>query len=219
MRSVFIIVFTAVLQFAATSASLRGDVIISEIMYNPSSKESFNPDENLVEWIEIYNLGNSPLDITGWFLQDEDRHTKSLPRNSTIRAGQAIVLVPGGLKPEIFKKAWGADIVVCALEGWGKVGLHALANSPSEKNEQLTLRNANANVIDAANYDDEGDWPKDSPQGVSICVKPTGLNAKANDNGKNWSRSELGNLGGKQSKEAGPFGSKDVGSPGVVVVN
>jgi hypothetical protein len=72
MRPVFIIVFAAVLQFTVTSSSLRGDVIISEIMYNPSSKESFNPDENLVEWIEIYNSGDSPVDITGWFLQDEE---------------------------------------------------------------------------------------------------------------------------------------------------
>ena len=46
-----------------------GDVIISEIMYNPDSSEALPND---VEWIEIYNTGGTSVDLTGWAIQDED---------------------------------------------------------------------------------------------------------------------------------------------------
>lgn len=40
-------------------------LIINEIMYNPSSSQG---DDDYNEWIEIYNDGNSDVDLSGWFL-------------------------------------------------------------------------------------------------------------------------------------------------------
>ena len=43
-----------------------GPVLISEMLYDPGSK-----DETL-EWIEVYNAGSQPFDLTGWHLGDEE---------------------------------------------------------------------------------------------------------------------------------------------------
>ena len=58
---------------ASTTCPTPPSVIISEIMYNPNSNEGSSPDYiNLVEWVEIYNNGDTTVDITGWGLMDED---------------------------------------------------------------------------------------------------------------------------------------------------
>lgn len=197
------------------TAFAQADVIISEIMYNPASSEPFNPDENMVEWVEIYNAGDAPVDVSGWMLMDEDGKTAGLPRNTTLGPKQAVVIAPGGLKVEQFREAWGEGIVVYPVDGWGRGGISGLANSPSDKNEKLTLRKADEALVDEVNYDDEGDWPKDDGK-ASIALNPDALDARSNDSGKNWSLSESGQRGGRTSKKAGPFGDKDIGSPGVV---
>ncbi len=42
------------------------DVITTEIMYNPAGSEP------RTEWIEVYNRGTSPADLSGWSFDDED---------------------------------------------------------------------------------------------------------------------------------------------------
>jgi len=53
-----------VLLFITNAA--QAAIIISEIMYNPSSTE----DD--WEWIELYNSGSSEIDLTGYVIDDDD---------------------------------------------------------------------------------------------------------------------------------------------------
>ncbi|MFH0936169.1 MAG: lamin tail domain-containing protein, partial [Candidatus Woesearchaeota archaeon] len=42
--------------------SAYANLIINEVMYNPSDDENYN------EWIEIYNNGNEEIDLSLWKL-------------------------------------------------------------------------------------------------------------------------------------------------------
>jgi len=212
---------TALLLAAVVAPAVQGEVIISEIMYNPASKEGgVTPDAPPceTEWVEIYNTGDKAVSLTGYFLQDGDGKTQALPENVSIAPGEAIVLIPGNQSVEDFRAAWGDGFQVFPLEGWstGKEGLNNLGNSPSEKNEILALCNEKAEVVDEVNFDDEGDWPSDSPDGPSITLKPDALDTAKNDDGKNWARSEPGKLEAHNAKQTPEYKPEDVGSPGKV---
>lgn len=220
MRSRFFLVVAAMMIVA--SGPVSGQVLISEIMYNPDSYEGgIGKDAplNQSEWVELYNAGEEAVSLAGFYLQDEDGKTSALPESATIEPGQAIVLIPSTQSVADFRKAWGKGFDVYKLDGWtgDKDSLSNLANSPSSSNEILTLRNAKDEIVDEVNYDDEGDWPTDSPDGPSISLNPDALDPEKNDSGKNWSRSEKGKHGAEHAKETEDYSKEDVGSPGRVV--
>ncbi|MBN1810897.1 MAG: lamin tail domain-containing protein [Anaerolineae bacterium] len=49
----------------ATSAANAGDVVINEVVYDPTG----TPD-GAHEWLELYNTTDSPITITGWVISD-----------------------------------------------------------------------------------------------------------------------------------------------------
>ncbi len=203
------------------SGPVSGQVLISEIMYNPDSYEGGigkDADLNQSEWVELYNAGDEAVSLAGFYLQDEDGKTEALPESVKIEPGQAIILIPSTQSVGDFRKAWGKGFDVYKLDGWtgNKDSLSNLANSPSSTNEILTLRNAKDEVVDEVNYDDEGDWPSDSPDGPSIALNPDALDPAKNDNGKSWSRSEKGKHGAEHATETDEYSKEDVGSPGRV---
>ena len=220
MRTIVLLAVAAVISLG--SGPVSGQVLISEIMYNPDSSEGgIGKDDppNQTEWVELYNAGDEAVSLAGFYLQDEDGKTVALPDSASIEPGEAVVLIPGTQSVGDFRKAWGKDFQVFKLKGWavGEDPLSNLANGPSSSNEILTLRDAEGEVVDEVNYDDEGDWPKDSPDGPSITLNPDALDPEKNDSGKNWSRSETGKLGANNAKETDDYSSEDVGSPGKVV--
>lgn len=218
MRLTALFALTCVL----VAVTAQGQVIISEIMYNPDSYEGgIGPDAppNQTEWIEIYNTGDQSVSLAGWFLQDEDGKTVGLPASAKIAPGEAVVLIPGVQSVTDFRAAWGKGFQIFALKGWheGDDPLSNLANGPSSSNEVLTLRDKAGEVVDEVNYDDEGDWPSDSPDGPSITLNPDALDPDKNDQGKHWSRSEVDQRGARSAKKTKEYSDKDIGSPGTVV--
>lgn len=198
----------------AITGLASGEVIITEIMYNPESSER---QPVRTEWVEIYNSSGRTANLAGCYVQDEDGKTTPLPDGAHLDAGKALILIPGEQTTEGFREAWGKEILAVPLDGWGMGGIGGLANSPSETNEILTLRDSRGNVIDEVNYDDSGDWPSDSPDGASIHLNPDALTADANDDGKNWTRSEYGERGVHRNEKTDTFNGTDIGSPGVVI--
>ena len=200
-------------------------VVISEIMYNPDSFEgrppaSDGPDDpgvlNVVEWVELYNLGGEPVDLSGWTLVDEDGTTGPIAQGAVIEPGAAVVIASSEITEAQFHAAWGLGYRVYTVTGWGDDGLYNLSNAPSEANEILSIVDATGNSIDIVNYDDEGDWPSDRPDGSSIYLPPDVIDALKNDEGYNWRLSEPGVHGAKNNKSAEPFTGIDCGSPGKV---
>ena len=200
------------------ASPLRAEMIISEIMYNPDSSEGRpqNREPNLVEWVELYNTGPKVVDLSGWYLQDEDGITAPLPNRTSIKPGQAIVLIPGDQTVEAFRAAWGEGYDVYPLNNWTSPGIGGLANSPSDTNEVLTLRDGKGRLIDEVNYDDDDPWPTDSPDGPSIYLVPAALSATAHDSGANLQRSEINHRGARANETTEIYNGQDIGSPGVV---
>jgi hypothetical protein len=80
--------------------SALGDVMISEIMYDPSGIESKK------EWIELYNNGTLSVDMNGWKLNDGTAKNLTLYRGSFIlQEGSFAVIARNG---ENFTKEYPA---------------------------------------------------------------------------------------------------------------
>ncbi len=202
-----------------------GQVLITEIMYNPNSPEGRfpkkdDPDDKgeptRTEWVEIHNMGAEPVDVSGWHLADEDGQTTGLPKGTTLKPGETVVLIPADCTVEEFREAWGEGFAIYPVGQWGRGGLDNLSNSPSETNETLELRNAKGEMVDQVNYDDENGWPSDQPDGPSIYLLPQGFDTAANDLPVNWARSEVGVHHARQNNPTKHFKGKDIGSPGQV---
>jgi len=111
-------------------------VVISEIMYHPASENV------LEEYIELFNRGASPVDLTGWRISSGVRFT--FP-NVSIPAG-AFWVVAADL-PTFNAKYPGTPNVV---GGWTGI----LGNA----GEDIDLDDATGNRADSVVYADAGDW-------------------------------------------------------------
>jgi len=60
------------------------DIIVSEEAPTPKVVINEFVSDNATEWVELYNNGSSPVDLTGWTLEDEAGTSKSLSSLGTI---------------------------------------------------------------------------------------------------------------------------------------
>ncbi len=201
----------AALAFAAGQAS--GQVIITEIHANPAGGDVPG------EFAEIWNGGNNPVDISGWYLADEDGNflTVGLPDGTIIAPGEAIIIMRSGrdcatidgvqqpfpnddledpeLTPADFYAGYGE--LNAAGEPYRVFALAnclvpSLANTGSATNEVLSLVDNLGNEIDVANYENgTNGWPA-TTSAISVYLKPQFLNSADNDSGAAWALSVIG---------------------------
>lgn len=189
--------------------SAVGDVIISEIMYNPGGTDvqtgtgAFNK-----EWVELYNTTSQSIDIGGWSFGDsqDQNWASAFPANTILAPHQALVVTGDAAT---FDAQWGSGINRIQVSNFP-----SLANDPSPTNETAAIRNASSALIDTVNYDDASGWPRSNgTQGSSIYALPAGLSAANNDIGTFWKPSAWGKDG---AVFASYGGEEDHGSPGYV---
>ncbi|MBY0262250.1 MAG: lamin tail domain-containing protein, partial [Phycisphaerales bacterium] len=182
-----------------------GDVIITEIGATtnsiwPGSSRTPPTGQTVAggqdEFVEILNRGTTPIDLTGWYLQDEDGRTQPFPAGTVLQPNQAAVIIGGdtaaptgtnqpGLQPltgrdfrQEFYNAWGCGYPVIVTTNWyttsanSQFGLGRLADGPSYTNEILRIVRADGTPSDVVNYDDDG-LP------TAIAVDPFGWPADA----------------------------------------
>ncbi len=141
-----------------THAASSGDVIINEIMYNPSSANQND------EYVELYNTTGSNIDLGGW----------SFSNGITLSGGGSFA--PGTMIPA------GGYVVVSpsAAQTLATYGVAAVAEyaptNLSNGGETVTLVDDTLQVINSVTYDDVAPWPT-SPDGTgpSLELKGTGL--------------------------------------------
>ena len=214
--------FASLLAYCTLAPAGLGQVVISEVMYNPDSQEGYHEKADQpasptrTEWVELYNPTDAAVDLAGWVLKDDDGATGALPDGASIPAGGAVVIVPDAVTAEQFAAAWGGGITVYPVSGWADGGMNNLANNPDPGKEVLELLDADGNSVDRVAYDDEGDWPGDAPDGPSIYLVAGSLTAEANDTGTNWKKSKDGKSGAMKNTQTDIFDGEDVGSPGKV---
>jgi hypothetical protein len=138
-----------------------GAVIISEIMANPDDV----PDED-GEWFEVYNPGDTDVDMEGWTISDTDDDNAFITESVVVPAGGFAVLCKnddenanGGIacdydfvsdsSPNDFYIANGADELI-------------LSDSGTE--------------VDRVEYDRNGDWPSQTGASMVYQDEPQGNN-------------------------------------------
>ncbi|MFC1552569.1 CotH kinase family protein [Candidatus Latescibacterota bacterium] len=120
---------------------LISDIVINEINYNSSA--DFNPGD----WIELYNITENPIDISGWvFKDDDDDHLFELPAG-TVLGPYAYMVLCGD--DSLFTNAFPE---VNRFVGGFNFGLNAAG-------EALRLYDAAGGLIDWVVYDDADPWP------------------------------------------------------------
>lgn len=120
---------------AANVVTVNSSVVINEIFYNAMND---GPEQ----WLELHNKGAVPVDLSGWKFSDGVSFT--FPAATTIAPGGYLVV------------AW--DPAAFAVLHPGVSALGPWSGSLSGSGEQLTLRDANDNVVDQLSYHDGGLW-------------------------------------------------------------
>lgn len=197
-------------QFVAGSTTVTiadnetGEVVISEIMYDPAGRES------ATEWVELYNRGVTTADVSGWYLDDEDLlKWGGIPAGTTIPAGGVLVAYNGwtGTAAD-FRTAWSvpAEAGVVGVV-WGDFN-----NTPTAVNEILVLKDPSGTVRNTANFAEDGTlWPA-YVNGSSLYL--TNLTGDTSV-GTNWRSSVVGTAQAVNPVSA-IYNVADAGSPGRV---
>jgi len=161
MRFKFHLFFQWILLAPLLSTSLRADIIINEIHFDPE------PNTEEVEFIELHNNGASAEDVSGWQFTAGIAFT--LPSNTSIAAGGYLVICEN---PTAFQAKFGGS----ALGPWiGKL---------SNNGETLTLKNPLGITIDTVDYGIGFPWPLGSRgTGSSMELIDPSLD---NDLGGSW---------------------------------
>ncbi len=178
----FTIVFMLMLSVSVFSQSV--DIVISEISYN-------TPGEDL-EYIEIYNRGTAPADMTGYVVTEGFDYT--FPE-VTIGVGEYFLLVQDSVR---FDSIFGI-----AARQWTGGGL-------KNSGEDIEIRTPDSlDVVAYVNYDDSAPWPTECDgDGPSLVI--CDVNGDMNDPA-NW---------GAAQEETGEYIAEIqlLGSPGAASV-
>jgi hypothetical protein len=72
----------------------QGDVVINEFEQNPPGNDNYG---SVYEWVELYNRGGSPVDISGWTLMATGGSpvTKTISQGTVLQPGQRKVIQSG----------------------------------------------------------------------------------------------------------------------------
>ncbi len=154
-----------------------GDIVISEIMYNPDGPTL--GDDDLFEWVELCNLGAEPIQLEGMMLSDGGNQ---LFLDSFILEPLVRAVVP--VNESSFISAYGSGVLIIPWDGvWTK-----LSNSA----DMLLLYSASGGVLDEIAYFDT--WGLDEDISSRSAADGTGsslekINLWSENTESNWAPS------------------------------
>ena len=113
-------------------------LVINEIHYDPSDKTI--PEE----FIELYNPGTLPVDLTGWYFSDGISY--AFPEGVVVEAGAYLVIAED---PEVFMSRYGDDLPL----------LGPYEGRFSNEGEDVILRDQAGTIVDRVDYRIGFPWP------------------------------------------------------------
>jgi hypothetical protein len=124
-------------------------VVVNEVMFNPSQALG---SDNSYEWVEIFNNGSAPVDVSGWTLTDLDTGSGCIvPAGTTMAAYSYLVFARSDTD---FISHYGSGVPLVTWTGsWGS----GLSNDADD----VVLLNAGSAVVDSVSYDDTTAWGSD----------------------------------------------------------
>jgi len=130
--------------FANTWAQAGATVVINELHVNPDVKTE------LVEFVELYNAGDTDVDISGWQLTEGIFYT--FPTNTTLAAGAYIIVAEN---PDAARAKWNTARTTLARNLVFGPSAGRLAND----GEKVVLCDATDAVVDEVEYKLGFPWP------------------------------------------------------------
>lgn len=179
----------------AAQAADTASVTITEWMYNPVNSSG--------EYIEVTNLGATPVSLAGWSFDDDSRAPGTVPLDSlgTLAAGQSAIITESA--DATFRSEWnlGADVKILAGNGTnlGRADEINLFNGPD----------AVANLADRLTYNDQGTGAVKGPRTQGVAGIPTTDAALGANDASQWQLAAVGDVEASWASSAG-----DIGSPG-----
>ena len=173
MARIFVI---ALLTLLALPSLVEANVVISEVLADPPSGAAGDANQDGEretygdEFIELYNAGSAPVDISGWRLGDSTslENFFEFPANAVIESGSYVVLFGGG-------NPTGFSVPVYTDDG--KIG-----NGLTGKGEDVHLINDTGDTVAVISHDD---WPskqslvRHPPDGDELVPHKTASTVKA----------------------------------------
>ncbi len=138
----FASVLPLVLLLVAGTALASNELIVTEIMYNSSEATD-------VEWIELYNAAGVTLDLTGWYVLDDNLTHTRVALSGSMAAGEVKVVVG---TQSLFTAKYPAVTNYFPVDfqpGW------ALGNS----GDQVNVFNAAEELVSSVTFTDAAPWP------------------------------------------------------------
>jgi hypothetical protein len=149
---------------------VAGDLIITEIMYNPTCLN------DVCEWIELFNAAAQPIELNGLVIQDSAQNPNAQGKINT-----SAVVEPGEYVILGFRSMtdWPYPNPPAAFYG----NAPALGNNT----DQVFLKNSMITIDKSPAYMGQGG----ADQGVSWKLDPTKIDDIANDDAANWCYSSV----------------------------
>ena len=182
------------------------DLVISEIMFNPASAE----DD--WEWVELYNAGDTVVDLSGFVLDDNNPVAVGAANiaSGSIQPGETAVLYNADdVSDADFTAAWGSGINLVAVTGWSALGLNNSVDTVGLWDSFASYNGDNqtqANALVSVTYPNIGDgagsvYLTDLTDQTSFALSTDGIATPAGGDAYT-------------SRAAGGNNGSDIGSPG-----
>ena len=151
---------------------LRGELVVSELLYSPSEEEGGERGE----YLELRNRGYEAVDVSGWYF---DRGIEFVfPAGSVIGAGEHLVVAKDA--DYLVGRYWG-------IEAGEVVG--GYSGRLSNSGERVRLRDASGMERIDFEYGVGGDWPAVAFGGTGHSLEFVGDGARELGDGRAWAGS------------------------------
>lgn len=152
---------------AGVDSLQTGDLVITEIMQNPSGSVA---DEN-GEWFEVYVAASEAVDLQGLVVEDDGSDSFTVGSSLVVQPGSYVVFANNG---------------EASTNGGVTVDYAYTGMSLGNGDDELVLTNGSVE-IDRVAYDGGPVFP--DPTGASMQLDPDHRNDTDNDSGANWCES------------------------------
>jgi hypothetical protein len=150
----------------AAGCTAAAQIVITEMMIDP-----FAVDDTKGEWFELYNAGESQVNLNGWRIEDQGSDSHTISDDVLIDPGQYIVLGRSSVTDSNDENYNGGVNVAYTYSAF------PLANSEDE----IILYDTFDNQIDSVTYDTQSGWTV--VEGASISLGSVDVN---NNDPANW---------------------------------
>ena len=136
------------------SSPSTGDIVISEVMYNPLEGSDY-------EFIELYNAGNNSIDLTGFSMPQGKPVNEFIFPERSIGAGEYLLVVANR---ESFLSKYGQQISDQIIGSWSGGRLN-------NNGEEIALLDKDGNLVTSFIYNNTEPWPtQPDEEGYSLVL-------------------------------------------------